>query len=81
MLSKRTNILFTDEVFDYLTALASRNKTSVGELVRKAVDKVYYQEHNDKRVAAYNKILSLRKGIKKISNKEIKEFINYGRKY
>ena len=81
MLSKRTNILFTEEVFNYLTALASRSKTSVGELVRKAVIKVYYQEHNDKRVNAYNKILSLRKNIKKISNKEIKEFINYGRKY
>lgn len=81
MLSKRTNILFTDEVFNHLTALASRSKTSVGDLVRKAVIKVYYQEHSDKRVNAYNKILFLRKNMKKISNKEIKELINYGRKY
>lgn len=81
MLTKRTNILFEEELFNYLVALAHKNSTSVGDLVRKAVVKVYYQENKDKRVDAYNKILSLRKNIKKISNKEIKEFINYGRKY
>lgn len=81
MLTKRTNILFNEELFNHLVALANKNSTSVGDLVRKAVVKVYYQENNDKRANAYNKILSLRKNIKKISNIEIKEFINYGRKY
>ena len=81
MLTKRTNILFDEEQFAYLAALASKNNTSVGDLVRKAVVKVYYQEPHDKRIDAYNKILALRKGIKKITNKEIREFINYGRKY
>ncbi len=81
MLTKRTNILFNEELFNHLVALANKNSTSVGDLVRKAVIKVYPQKINDKRMKVYEKILSLRKNIKKISNKEIKEFINYGRKY
>ncbi len=81
MLTKRTNILFDEELFRYLVVLANKNNTSVGDLVRKAVVKVYYQENNDKRTNTYNKILFLRKNIKKISNSEIKEFIDYGRKY
>ena len=81
MLTKRTNILFEEELFRHLVALANKNSTSVGDLVRKAVIKAYPKKINDKRLNAYNKILSLRRNIKKISNKEIKEFINYGRKY
>ena len=82
MLSKRTNILFTDEVFNYLTALASRSKTSVGALVRKAVIKAYLKpEQNQKRITAFKEIMKLKKGMGQISAKEIKELINYGRKY
>ena len=81
MLTKRTNILFEEEVFRYLVALANKNGTSVGDLVRKAVIKSYPRKKIDKRLKAYNKILALRKNVKNISNKEIKEFINYGRKY
>lgn len=81
MLTKRTNILFEEELFRRLVALASKNGTSVGDLVRKAVIKTYPKKKIDKRLDAYNKILSIRKNIKKISNKEIREFINYGRKY
>lgn len=81
MLTKRTNILFNEKVFNYLVALAKGSNTSVGDLVRKAVIKVYYQEDIDKKSKAYSKILSLRKGIKKINSKKIKELVNYGRKY
>jgi len=81
MLTKRTNILFEEELFQHLVSLATKNGTSVGDLVRKAVEKAYPKKQGDKRLNAYNKIISLRKNIKKISNKEIKEFINYGRKY
>ena len=41
MLTKRTNILFEEEVFQHLVALANKNSTSVGDLVRKAVIKTY----------------------------------------
>ena len=81
MLTKRTNILFEEEVFQHLVALANKNGTSVGDLVRKAVVKTYPKKVNDKRANAYYKILALRNNVKKISNKEIREFINYGRKY
>lgn len=81
MLTKRTNILFEEELFRHLVALASKNSTSVGDLVRKAVIKTYPKKINDKRMDAYNKIIELKKGLGQISTKEIKEMINYGRKY
>lgn len=82
MLTKRTNILFNEELFNYLVALANKNSTSVGDLVRKAVIKVYQKPFpNQKRIKAYNEIIRLKKGLGKISFKEIKEMINYGRKY
>ena len=82
MLTKRTNILFSQEVFNYLTALARRDNTSVGQLIRVAVNKTYIKpEQNDRRVKAFKEIMRLKKGFGRISTKEIKEFINYGRKY
>ncbi len=35
----------------------------------------------NKRIRIHNKILSLKKGLKNISLKKIKEYISYGRKY
>ena len=67
MLTKRTNILFEEEIFQHLVVLASKNGTSIGDLVRKAVIKTYPKKNIDKRVEAYNKILALRKNIKKNS--------------
>ena len=81
MLTKRTNILFEEEVFRYLVALANKNGTSVGDLVRKAVIKAYPKKINDKRMKVHKEIIKLKKGFGKISLKEIKEMINYGRKY
>lgn len=87
MLTKRTNILFDEDLFQYLVFFAQKNKTSVGDLVRKAVVKVYVNNTNENlklkalRLRAYNNILKLRKKIKPIADHEIKEFINYGRKY
>ena len=81
MLNKRTNILFDEKIFNYLAMLANKDNTSIGDLVRKAVIKIYIKGTDEKRTNAYNNALSLRKGIKKISPKEIQELINYGRKY
>lgn len=82
MLTKRTNILFNQELFNYLVALASKNSTSVGDLVRKAVVKTYWKpEQNQGKMEVFKKIMKLKKGLGRISAKEIKEMIDYGRKY
>ena len=41
MLTKRTNILFDEELWNLLVTLAVKQKTSVGDLVRSAARKVY----------------------------------------
>ena len=79
MLTKRTNILFSEQLFNYLESLARQNNTSIGELVRQAVTKIYYRGSLDKKIDAYHQVLALKKDIKKITNKEVKDFINYGR--
>lgn len=82
MLTKRTNILFNEELFNHLVALANKNSTSVGDLVRKAVIKVYWKpEQNQGKIKAFKEIIRLKKGLGRISSKEIKEMINYGRRY
>lgn len=81
MLAKRTNILFDQRVFDHLLFLAKKQKTSIGELVRKAVKKVYLDEGADEKKQAFENIIKIRKTINPIKLSEIKEFINYGRKY
>jgi hypothetical protein len=40
MLTKRTNILFNDDLWDLLTSVARKEKSSLGEVVRKAIIKV-----------------------------------------
>lgn len=44
MLTKRTNILFDKDIWKELVALAQRQNTSVGELIRTAVKKHYMEE-------------------------------------
>lgn len=85
MLTKRTNILFDQETWDYLVALARKRDTSVGVLVRDAVAKEYIDEKEriqKQREKAFVEIEKLRSQIKhKFSLKEIRESIEYGRKY
>ncbi len=79
MLTKRTNILFDERLWRLLTGRARREKTSVGKLVRLAVEKVYGHEEVDQKNSAFEEILKIRK----ISKKPIdyKALINYGRRY
>ena len=81
MLTKRTNILFENELWDLLVAVAQREKTSVGEVVRKAVRKVYSEDEiSRRRTEACKRILAIRP--KPYPGKiDYKELINYGRKY
>lgn len=41
MLTKRAQILFDEKTYESLTQIARKNKSTVGELVRKAVKKTY----------------------------------------
>ena len=82
MLTKRTNILFDEKAYSHLEALAKKQSTSVGDLVRKAVIKIYIEPSEiNERLEAYNQILNFKKGLPHISVKEIKESIHYGHKY
>ena len=80
MLTKRTNILFSEDLWKKLSRLAQIRKTSVGELVRSAVEQSYLQgDHLEKRKQAIDGTLSKRIITKGKINYQ--ELINYGRKY
>jgi hypothetical protein len=85
MLVRRTHILFDNELWDHLVSLSKREKKSVGDLVRSAVKRTYVDEGillRDKRLKAAASIQKIRKGIKvKITSKDIRSFIEDGRKY
>lgn len=80
MLTKRTNILFDENLWKTLTREAKKRKTSVGKLVRQAVEKMYAR---DKELEERRKAIEHIKAIRKISKGKIdyKELINYGRRY
>lgn len=82
MLTKRANILFEETDWQMLTTLASQQKTSVGHLVRRAV-KTAYRDTPLARTHALIRAerLTIKHRIKSLSPAEIKEYINYGRKY
>jgi hypothetical protein len=78
VLTKRTNILFDEELWQNIAILAKQEHISAGELVRRAVKKTYFSKNeNRKIVKACEQIISLRKKFKKVNYKEL---INYGRK-
>ena len=83
MLQKRTNILFDLDTWKRLSDLAREQHTSVGELTRKAVKKMYLEEDiYERRRRAIEETKRLRKQIKRtFTATDIKEMINYGRKY
>ena len=79
MLSKRTNILFSNEMWDQLNDLAKEKKESIGEIVRSAVDEIYFSHKKDEEIRdAFETILQGRPAIEK--RIDYKELINEGRK-
>ena len=80
MLTKRTNILFENELWDLLVGVARREKSSVGEVVRRAVKKVYSgDEIIEKRKKALETIKRIR--VRQKGVVDYKALINEGRKY
>ena len=82
MLTKRTNILFDERVFRYLAALAVKEGRSVGELIRLAVVRVYFDNEKEMgKQKAFKEVMKLKKGLGRISTRQIRELIAYGRRY
>lgn len=80
MLTKRTNILFDNNLWDLLTSVARREKSSVGEVVRKAVSKVYTEGNLiERKKKAFETIKKFR--VKQKGVLDYKALINDGRKY
>lgn len=71
MLTKRTNLLFDEHLWQFLSKQAKKEKTSVAHLVRQAV-RIAYQTKIQlkKRQTAIDRILSIRP-------KPVKGTINY----
>ncbi len=62
MLTKRTQILFDQQIWTNLMQLAKEKNTSVGELVRNAVRKQYSEDGKQERIEkAVENILNFRK--------------------
>ena len=57
-LKKRVEVLFDAEKYTYLEQLARREKTTVGKLIREAVEKVYLEETRQKRWEAFKRLTS-----------------------
>ena len=80
MLTRRTNILFDDDLWDLLTSVARREKSSVGEVVRKAVSRIYAEGNLiERKKMAFETIKKFRGKQKGIV--DYKALINDGRKY
>ena len=80
MLTKRTNILFDNDLWDLLISVARREKKSVGDVVRQAVVKVYKADNLiEKRKNAFETIRKFRVQVKGVL--DYKALINEGRKY
>ena len=77
MLNIRTNILFDDSMWSQLTSLAKAQNTSVGQLVRSAVQTVYLEKNRlQARALAFDKIIKIRPKLQKINYRDL---IDYGR--
>ena len=81
MLTKRTNILFDEQLWAVLSAASKAEKSSIGALVRRAVADRYVK--NDvlaRRKEVFDHIVKIRPA--PVRGKiDYKALINYGRKY
>ena len=58
-LSKKTTILLSPELHGRLAALAATRRTSMGELIRQACERVYGDEAVSRRLAAVERLAAL----------------------
>jgi len=84
MLNRRAHILFEAEDYQLLEAEAVEKDSSVGELVRLAVKRVYVEPKDGKMEArgkAFEALLKFQKKTRQKGRVDYKELIEYGRKY
>ena len=84
MLNKRVHILFEEEKYKLLNALAAEKGSSVGELVRVAVQRVYVEPREKQfsdRQKAFDRLKQWQKKIGTFKGLDYKALIEYGRKY
>lgn len=82
MLNRRTNILLDEETHNLLVSIANRENTSIGDLVRRAIEKVYRQRDEEiikRRTKVVQEIFKLREKMKPLKGISYRELINYGR--
>lgn len=80
MLNKRAHILFDQGLWDKLLKMAKEENTSVGEVVRSAVEeKLSKEEEAERRIKAIDSILKHRKRLK--GKVDYKALINEGRRF
>ena len=80
MLTRRTNILFDDDLWDLLTSVAKREKSSMGEVVRRAVSKAYRDDNFiEQKKKAFETIKKFR--VRQRGLVDYRALINEGRKY
>jgi len=85
LLTRRTNVLFTED--DYLTLhyLARQNQKTIGELIRLAVTKTYTTKGRINKKVNQDLKSSLKSGWKLLINPQkplnYKELVEHGRKY
>ena len=79
MLNKRTNILLSKSDYRLLSFLATKERVSIGKLIRKAIREIYQaEEEKEERRKVVKAILSLRK--KQKGTIDYKALIEDGRK-
>lgn len=84
MLTKRTNLLFEEELWQLLAAKAVEEELSVGELVRQAVKKIYVEPEDEvleQRKKAFKALIKLQQKTKQKGRVDYKALIEYGRKH
>lgn len=80
MLTKRTQILFDENIWKKLTQLARAQTTSVGQLIREAVKEKYLKEADF--VRQRETLEEIERIRPRLAQKiDYKALINYGRKY
>lgn len=81
LLTRRTNVLFSEEDYLMLSKLTKNSNKTIGELVRHAVKKTYrHKKELTANEKVFRKIAKITKGID-FSGIDYKALVNYGRKY
>jgi len=87
MLSKRTNVLFDESMWQQLTSIAQEKKTSVGDLVRTAVQMQYLTTKQmsvqQEKMSALKSMHAIRKQFHKkdFDVVELQGYVDDGKKY